>query len=127
MSCCDKNKIGEAENFVDLFTISAQLIAISNSGAAALSLVRYLNIKNPPVLELALKIAELATANAALIRLLKPQPKESAKATSAEIRFGPDSAYSLSVPILTDSDRRAMMQQLSVAISGLQETLANHE
>lgn len=131
MSCCNKNKCCNAEKFVDPFALSAQLLAqlteLANSGAAALSLVNYLNIKNPAVLRLAIQIAQLAAENTALNKLLNLPPPPATADSAVSFHFGPNNTYCLSVPVLTASDKQAMIRQLSATLSDLQQADKNNE
>lgn len=55
------------------------------------------------------------------------QALSSTGATAFTLNFGPDNAYCLSVPILTDNENQAMIQQLSAALSSFQQSVKTED
>lgn len=127
MSCCQekacRKQTAPHETFTELpVKLLMQLLELSNSGGASWSIVKYLNIKNPEVRQLALQIARLATENNLLNKLLRrsPPPSTPCDYETVALNFGPNASYTLTIPVLTAQERQTMMQQFSAGLAALQ-------
>ena len=117
MGCCNKTPCQKEQEITPAATQTAEFMSIDTLLTGLLKVaktgINTLHISNPVANQLAATIAALAAENEYLKKLMGALSPITAteSPTTVDISFGPGSAYTLKLPIASETQRRELSQQ----------------